>query len=98
MALGTSQLNSIKEHNARILNLCGQSGKDGTLLDQCNSFNYVVKHLDEWAADVPRIAALKEKLSTIADGITELSNNTITLTKYVDDLVTNMEDINNKNL
>lgn len=98
MALGTTQLSEIKEHTSNIVNLCGESGVDGSLFDQCNTFNYVVQHLDEWASDVPRITALKEKMTVLADGISELAENTITLTKYVDELVKNMDDINNRNV
>lgn len=98
MALGTEQLNSIREHSDKIVSLCGASGRDGSLFDQCNTFNYVVNHLEDWASDVPRISALKEKMNTLAEGINELADNTIILTNYVNELADEMEDINTRNL
>ena len=94
MALGMTQLEEIRQHKDRIVELCGKSGQSG-LFDQCNTFNYVVKHLDDWASEVPRIEAIKEQVSTVAAGVTELTKNTVILTNYIDELVNNLQNINN---
>lgn len=97
MALGASQLAEIREHKNKIVELCGKSGESG-LFDQCNSFNYVVKHLDDWANEVPRIVAMKDNLTTITEGVTQLTENTMILTNHIEELVNNVEEINNRNV
>ena len=42
-----------------------------------------------------RIAAIKEQVSTVAAGVTELTENTVILTNYIDELVNNLQNINN---
>ncbi len=88
MAVGKGGLETIESNNDRI------KAKLEDLHDCWNTFQYVTKHLDDWASETVIGEAIQSDAQQCSDLLAKTGNVLTKLTQYVDNFVEEQSRIN----
>ncbi len=90
VVLGQSRIARLREINSEVYDIVSND-----FPDQYNTFQYVVKNLDEWADEVTVANDTRQRLQATVDKCYKLMEGSKKLYQVVEDLANQQESLNN---